>query len=50
MEHFCKYFEIRPLAKDEMPFEDFLFFSSRGHLVQWSSSIAAILDFLLTQF
>ena len=28
----CKYFEIRPLAKDEMSFEDFLFFSSGGHL------------------
>ena len=27
----CKYFEIRPLAKDEMSFEDFLFFSSGGY-------------------
>ena len=28
-----------------MSFEDFLFFSSGGHLVQWSRTIAAILDF-----
>ena len=41
----CKYFEIRPLDKDEMSFEDFLFFSSGGYLVQWSRIIAAILDF-----
>ena len=32
----CKYFEVRSLAKDEMSFEDFLFFSSGGHLVQWN--------------
>ena len=30
----CKYFEIRPLAKDEMSFEGFLFFTSGDHLVQ----------------
>ena len=47
MKYFCaNYFEIRPLAKDEMLFEDFLFFFSfGGHLVQWSRTIAAILDF-----
>ena len=45
-----KYFEIRPLAKDEMSFEDFLFFSSGSHLVQWRRTIVAILDFRSTQF
>ena len=52
MEHLilCKYFEIRPLAKDEMSFEEFLFFSSDGHLGQWSRTIAAILDFQSPQF
>ena len=45
-----KYFEVRPLAKDEMPFEDFLFFSSGGQDgVQWSRTIA-ILDFRSAQF
>ena len=28
-----------------MSFEDFVFFSSGGHLIQWSRTIAAILDF-----
>ena len=42
----CKYFEIRPLAKDEMLF---VFVSSGSHLVHWSRSIAAILDFQSTQ-
>ena len=46
----CKYFEVRPLAKDKMSFEDFLFFSSGGHLVQWSRTIAAILDFRSENF
>ena len=40
-----QYFEIRPLAKDEMSFEDFLLFISGGNLVQWSRTIAPILDF-----
>ena len=42
----CKYYEIRPLAKDETSFEDFLFLSSGGHLVQWSGTIAAILKWI----
>ena len=40
-----QYFETGPLAKDEMLFEDFSIFSSGNHLVQWSRTIAAILDF-----
>ena len=32
-----------------MLFGDFLFFSSAGHLVQWSGTIAAFLDFRLTE-
>ena len=41
-------FEIRPLAKDEMSFEEFI--SSGRHLVQWSGTTAAILDFRSTHF
>ena len=33
-----------------MSFEDFLFFSSSGHLVQWSRTLAAILIFNLHNF
>ena len=40
----CKYFEIRPLAKDEMSFEDFLIFSSGGHLGFLFYTILACFD------
>ena len=47
-EHFCaKYFEMEPLAKDEMSFEDFLFlalvailFNGAEQLLLWSSWIS----------
>ena len=46
MEHFCaNILKSGHWPKDEMSFEDFLFFSSGGHLVQRSRTIAAILDF-----
>ena len=47
----CKCFELKPLAKDEMSLEEFLFFLALAAIfVQWSGTIAAIVDFRSTQF
>ena len=42
-EHFCDYFEIRPLVQEEMSFKGFSIFSSGGHFIQCSGTILAIL-------
>ena len=47
----CKYFEIRPLVKDKMSFEDFLFVALAAILFSGVEPLqVAILEFQSTKF